>query len=152
MKIENMVIVSSLSGMFVSILLQVIMRYIFGKPLLWSEEVARYLFVYFSLIGISYAIRENCHIRMVAVVNLLPAKVQTIISIVINLILAVLFLWIAPQSIPFLKTQMAINATATEIPMFFVYIVLPIGFIMSGIRLILKSIEDIKTLQDNGGV
>ena len=143
MKIENFIVISSLSGMFISILLQVILRYLFGKPLLWSEEVARYLFVYFSLIGISYGIKENSHIRMVAFIQLLPERIQSIIDFVLNIMIAALFLWLAPQSIPFLGTQMKIYATATEIPMIFVYAVLPVGFAMSGIRLIIKSIEDV---------
>ncbi len=142
-KIENFIVISSLSGMFISILLQVILRYLFGKPLLWSEEVARYLFVYFSLIGISYGIKENSHIRMVAVTQLLPENIQNTIDFILNILVAALFLWLAPQSIPFLGTQMKIYATATEIPMIFVYAVLPVGFAMSGIRLLINSIEDI---------
>jgi TRAP-type C4-dicarboxylate transport system permease small subunit len=146
-KIENFVVISSLSGMFISILLQVIMRYIFEKPLLWSEEVARYLFVYFSLIGISYAVRENSHIKMVAVTKQFSIKVQKIIETILNLLFASLFFYLAPQSISFLKPQMTIYATATKLPMFFVYVVLPIGFILTAIRLILNSINDINTLK-----
>jgi C4-dicarboxylate transporter DctQ subunit len=143
MRIENAFIMISLSCMFISILLQVIMRYIFGMPLVWSEEVARYLFVYFSFIGISFAIRENSHIRMVVVINLLPERFQKIIQIVLNLLIATMFLWLVPQSIPFLKTQLGIYATATKLPIIFVYAALPIGFVLSGIRLIMKSIEEI---------
>ena len=40
---------------------QVIARYVFESPLIWSEEVARYLFVWIVLIGAAAAVRSNEH-------------------------------------------------------------------------------------------
>lgn len=48
--IENAVIILGLSAMFLILLAQVIMRYVFSRPLTWSEEAARFIFVYVSFI------------------------------------------------------------------------------------------------------
>lgn len=40
---------------------QVVARYLFENPLIWSEEVARYLFVWIVLIGAAAAVRSNEH-------------------------------------------------------------------------------------------
>ena len=40
---------------------QVITRYVLSDPLIWSEEAARYLFVWVSMIGAALAIREGGH-------------------------------------------------------------------------------------------
>ena len=48
--IENAVIILGLSAMFLILLAQVIMRYVFSRPLTWSEEAARLMFVYVSFI------------------------------------------------------------------------------------------------------
>lgn len=74
--IENAVIILGLSAMFLILLAQVIMRYVFSRPLTWSEEAARFIFVYVSFIGISYAYRQKGHIRMEVVVNLFPQAVR----------------------------------------------------------------------------
>lgn len=42
--IENAVIILGLSAMFLILLAQVIMRYVFSRPLTWSEEAARFIF------------------------------------------------------------------------------------------------------------
>ena len=50
-----------LLAFFVIILfLQIVMRE-FGAPLYWSEEVARYSFVWFVFFGASYAARLTTH-------------------------------------------------------------------------------------------
>jgi TRAP-type C4-dicarboxylate transport system permease small subunit len=40
---------------------QVISRYVFADPIIWSEEVARYLFVWITLIGAAAGVRMHAH-------------------------------------------------------------------------------------------
>ena len=40
---------------------QVFTRYVTASPLVWSEELARYLFVWITLIGAAAAVRTNGH-------------------------------------------------------------------------------------------
>ena len=44
--------------------LQVFMRYVLNMPLIWSEEFARYLFVWVAFIGAGYGVRRGIHISM----------------------------------------------------------------------------------------
>lgn len=44
--------------------LQVVMRYIFQNSLSWTEEMARYLFIWQTWLGASYAARMGRHIRI----------------------------------------------------------------------------------------
>lgn len=43
--------IGACSGIFLCILAQVILRYVLGSPLTWSEELARYLLVWCALLG-----------------------------------------------------------------------------------------------------
>lgn len=94
--IENAVIILGLSAMFLILLAQVIMRYVFSRPLTWSEEAARFIFVYVSFIGISYAYRQKGHIRMEVVVNLFPQAVRRGLEVLINLDTIALFCYMIP--------------------------------------------------------
>jgi TRAP-type C4-dicarboxylate transport system permease small subunit len=40
---------------------QVFTRYVIGDPLIWTEEVARYLFVWITLVGAAAAVRSHGH-------------------------------------------------------------------------------------------
>ena len=147
--IENAVIILGLSAMFLILLAQVIMRYVFSRPLTWSEEAARYIFVYVSFIGISYAYRQKGHIRMEVVVNLFPQAVRRGLEVLINLGTIALFCYMIPFSFRFIGIQAGVKATATHIPMSIVYTALPLGMALSCVRLLISSLRIVWGEEEN---
>lgn len=53
---------------------QVILRFFFGNPQSWAEEVSRYLFVWITFLGVAIGFAKDTHIRLDALVGLLPHK------------------------------------------------------------------------------
>ncbi|EJS86644.1 hypothetical protein AAUPMB_17182 [Pasteurella multocida subsp. multocida str. Anand1_buffalo] len=49
-------------GIFLILLAQIIARQVFQSPFIWSEELARLLFIYVGLLGISMGIRSQQHV------------------------------------------------------------------------------------------
>ena len=147
--IENAVIILGLSAMFLILLAQVIMRYVFSRPLTWSEEAARFIFVYVSFIGISYAYRQKGHIRMEVVVNLFPQAVRRGLEVLINLGTIALFCYMVPFSFRFIGIQAGVKATATHIPMSIVYTALPLGMALSCVRLLISSLRIVWGEEEN---
>ena len=147
--IENAVIILGLSAMFLILLAQVIMRYVFSRPLTWSEEAARFIFVYVSFIGISYAYRQKGHIRMEVVVNLFPQALRRGLEVLINLGTIALFCYMIPFSFRFIGIQAGVKATATHIPMSIVYTALPLGMALSCVRLLISSLRIVWGEEEN---
>ena len=147
--IENAVIILGLSAMFLILLAQVIMRYVFSRPLTWSEEAARFIFVFVSFIGISYAYRQKGHIRMEVVVNLFPQAVRRGLEVLINLGTIALFCYMIPFSFRFIGIQAGVKATATHIPMSIVYTALPLGMALSCVRLLISSLRIVWGEEEN---
>ena len=147
--IENAVIILGLSAMFLILLAQVIMRYVFSRPLTWSEEAARFIFVYVSFIGISYAYCQKGHIRMEVVVNLFPQAVRRGLEVLINLGTIALFCYMIPFSFRFIGIQAGVKATATHIPMSIVYTALPLGMALSCVRLLISSLRIVWGEEEN---
>lgn len=147
--IENAVIILGLSAMFLILLAQVIMRYVFSRPLTWSEEAARFIFVYVSFIGISYAYRQKGHIRMEVVVNLFPQAVRRGLEVLINLGTIALFCYMIPFSFRFIGIQAGVKATATHITMSIVYTALPLGMALSCVRLLISSLRIVWGEEEN---
>jgi TRAP-type C4-dicarboxylate transport system permease small subunit len=52
------------SIMVIVVFAQVIFRYSLEQPLAWSEEVARYMFIWATFLGASVAFYENTHINV----------------------------------------------------------------------------------------
>jgi TRAP-type C4-dicarboxylate transport system permease small subunit len=63
-----------ISIMFVSVCLQVFFRYVLEKPLSWSEELARFAFVWLSFIGAAMALGKRLHFGIDYLVNKFPPR------------------------------------------------------------------------------
>jgi TRAP-type C4-dicarboxylate transport system permease small subunit len=62
--------------MFACVLAQVVFRYFLGAPLVWSDELARYLFVWASFLGWILAARRRSHLSIDMLATKLPARGQ----------------------------------------------------------------------------
>ena len=63
---------------FILALCQICMRYVLNKPLVWSEELIRYAFVWICYLGWVLGTRNRSHIQITIIVNLLPTMSRTI--------------------------------------------------------------------------
>jgi TRAP-type C4-dicarboxylate transport system permease small subunit len=71
-RLEGFVLALLMLAMTGATLAQVVARYAFNEPLIWSEEAARYLFVWVSLIGAALATREGSHYVLDALLDRFP--------------------------------------------------------------------------------
>jgi TRAP-type C4-dicarboxylate transport system permease small subunit len=58
------------------ILVAVFFRYVVNHSLFWSDEVVRYLFVWFTLLGAALVLRDRRHIRVEFFVEQMPRRVR----------------------------------------------------------------------------
>ena len=56
--------VALMAALCAVILLQVFYRYVLNAPLLWPEELARYLQIWLTFVGASIAIQERGHVQV----------------------------------------------------------------------------------------
>lgn len=75
---------------------QVLFRYVFHLSLAWSEELARYLFLWLASLTAAYAFKTRSHFALRFLVNALNKKfqkiVQTLVVFIISAFLLV-FIW-----------------------------------------------------------
>ena len=64
--------------MIVTCTLQVLSRYVLDHPFSWTEEVARFSFIWWSFLGAAYVVRLNGHLGMDILVKVLPRKWRTV--------------------------------------------------------------------------
>ena len=69
---EEYVVVFTMLLVTVIMCVQVVMRYVFAKPLLGYEELARYSMIWLAFIGAAYATRKRSHIK----VDILPLIIK----------------------------------------------------------------------------
>ncbi|NCC79501.1 MAG: TRAP transporter small permease [Clostridia bacterium] len=74
----------------VLVVINVFMRYFLKTGLYWSEEVATASFVWAVFIGAVAGYKKGKHIGVDILVNLLPASIQKVVVIVVDLVLILL--------------------------------------------------------------
>jgi TRAP-type C4-dicarboxylate transport system permease small subunit len=115
--------------MFLLVIAQVVLRYLFNDPLTWSEEMARIVFIYLAFVGIGAAYGRRRHMFVDALVIELPAKIKRIVefsAVGIASAFLVALIVITFRSIVELY-RMDITTPALEYPMALVYLVIPLG-------------------------
>lgn len=117
-------------------LLQILCRYILNDSLIWSEEFCRYCYIYFMFIGTALSIKEKSALRVDAIVSLLPEKVGKILSIVVDIIVFIMLIYLSYWSFPTVKSMYLKGgySPALKLPVYIIYLSVPIGFILSILR------------------
>jgi len=130
-----------LGVMSIVIIVQVLSRYIFGFPLPWSEELARYLMAYSIFVGAALALRHQQLIAVEFISERLSFGPRRILKIVINLIGILLFAILFIQGLAMMEKVSAQLSAAMQIPMSIPYASIPIGAILLTINAIAVIIE-----------
>lgn len=136
--------------------IQVAGRYVLSTPFPWTEEMTRYMFIWMVYIAVGYAVKTDKHIRITFVRTLLPKKIRPVLDIFSDLVflfLAVVCTIEANKMMGIIKSGGQTSVSLWFIPMWAVYIVMPIGFLFLCIRLVQDIIKRYKELtgKDTGG-
>ncbi|HZH61472.1 MAG TPA: TRAP transporter small permease [Metabacillus sp.] len=119
----------------VVVFIQVFMRYVLGSSLVWSEELARYAFIWMIYIGVSYGVKRKAHISVDAVSLLFKRKGKFILAMCSNiafLAFAVILIYFSFEVV----NQVTRSSPAMDIPMQWVYAAPMVGLLLTAIRII----------------
>lgn len=137
-RIEEALAVSILAYMLIVLTYQIVMRFIFNSSNNWSEESARYLFIWFVYLTASMAILKNAHIRVDAVLRLYPTTLTRAI-IVIGYMLFIAYC----AAVVYYSTLFCENIYRSEqvslgigVPMYIVYMALPVCHALMVLRIL----------------
>ena len=79
--LEEFLMLILLAMISIIIMLQVIMRYVFGHALSWPEEFTRFCFVYTGCLSAGYCIRRGVGIRVDLLLNFMPKPMKILMSV-----------------------------------------------------------------------
>ncbi len=141
-----------LAAIVVFISLQVIMRYVVGSALSWSEELTLWTFIWFIWIGISYAFKERRHVKVSFFLDFLPTALKLWVEHLLDAVIILFLLSLAYQSyklmtLPYVASQ---TSVVLGLPIPWLYASAPIGSLLSVFRLSQNLIQSFR--QDNSNL
>lgn len=132
-----------LGVMTVLITWQVFARFVVGDSLTFSEEVARFLMIWITLLGAAYAMRQGTLIAVELLPDILSGTAEKVIRMIAHVLSLVFYLilivfgWEIAQSVSFQR------APATGISMFWPMIGVCIGGLFLFLNTIVVFIEEV---------
>jgi TRAP-type C4-dicarboxylate transport system permease small subunit len=136
--------------MTVAVSLQIVFRYVFNAPLGWSEEVARFSFVWVSFFGASALLRVREHIGVNVFVERFPPRLRAASIFLADLIALTCIYFFVVGGISLTTNEWRQLAPATEIPMGWVYLAIPISTMLMAIWAVLQTVESGRKLWGKG--
>ncbi len=151
-KLEMAVCVTLMSVMSVLLAVQVFMRYVMSASLSWSEEIARYIFIWLVYIGISYGAKIMKHIKIDAALGIFPGAARPYVVIVGDAIFLCFSVYISWSAYGLVLRQMRLgqHSPAVGVPMWIVYAAPMVGFGLTAIRELQTIVHRVRLLRKEG--
>lgn len=118
------------------ILMQIILRNLFGAGTPWGEEICRFCYVWVCYIGLGYATKNNIQIEIDAVRRNLPEKAQKVLIVFAEVVMLLLFLYLFRGTLDNAIRVYQKNARAESINISsnWMYVAGPVGYGLGIVR------------------
>ena len=141
---EKWFLIVSLIVMVLVTFMQIVLRW-FNAATVWAEEFSRYVMLYQVWVGASYAVHEDAHIRITALIG--RRRGMDLVVLTLWLLFA---LWLTVEGCVLVGKIAAMGqvSSAMRIPMTIPYASVPIGGALMTIRLVQKIVERLRNTQE----
>jgi TRAP-type C4-dicarboxylate transport system permease small subunit len=152
-RVLEWLLVAFMSLMVVNVLWQVATRFLLRNPNSFTEETARYLLVWVGILGGAYAVGKRIHLA----IDLLPSKLEGRRKAMLELfieacifVFAALVLVFGGSGLVWLTLDLGQTSAALQIPLGFVYLVLPLSGLLMMFYAALHGAEALSRLRAPG--
>jgi TRAP-type C4-dicarboxylate transport system permease small subunit len=145
------ILVACMSMMVANVLWQVATRFLLRNPSSFTEEIARYLLVWVGVLGGAYAVGQRIHLA----IDLLPSKLEgrrrALLEILVEsciFVFATAVLVVGGAGLVWLTLDLGHTSAALQIPLGYVYLVLPLSGLLMMYYSAVHGLEALKKARD----
>ena len=129
-RVAELVAQTLLGVMVVVVFVQVIFRFFIQQPLSWSEEVARYVFVWIIWMGAAVMVKQNGHPGMDLLTKSFPPRWQRATEVVMSLLYTATLLTVVVTGFALVRANMSQPSPAMELPIGIPYAAIPLAAVI----------------------
>lgn len=138
----EVVLIILMGSLVVNVVWQVVSRYVLGSPSTMTDELARFLLIWVSLLGAAYGTGKNIHLAIDLFPNSLEPRPRLKLMMAIDLLVIgfVLSVLVIGGSTLVYYTYTYLQLTPTlQVPMAYIYLIGP----LSGLLIIYYKLSDL---------
>lgn len=136
-RFELIVANASLAALVLVLAAQIFFRYVLHIGLSWSEEVSRFVFVWFVYISASLAAQRGSHIRVTLFARLLPVP-ERFVFLLADLVWVVFNAFVVAAGIMLVMRTLKypVYSTSLFVPLAYIYLVIPLAHALMILRIL----------------
>lgn len=145
-KIEEGFVGLTMLAVVIMLTINVILRFFFSSGISWSEEFIRYGIIWITFIGSAICFRRGIHVGIDLLMESLAEKNKKILSLIINILSIILMLLLIKYGMDLVifSVETGQLMAALQFKMYWVYIAIPMGALLSLIHLLIQTYGMIK--------
>ena len=147
--LETVVLVVLLMSMMLIAVGQIVMREFFGAGLGWADELVRLIVLWLAMVGSIAACRENRHIRIDALSQMLPDTAVGVIRIIVDLFAAAVCGIIAVHAWSYLQIEIEYKQQFVVLgdkPAWIAHVIMPAAFALIAYRFVVLALKQARDL------
>lgn len=124
------ILILLLTVLVLDVLWQVFSRYILNSPSSFTDELAGYLLIWVSLLGAAYVVGTKDHLAIDLLLQKSPLRRKRVLEIIIQSLIigfAATVLVIGGSWLVYTRFYLGVKSAALELPLGYVYTVLPLS-------------------------
>ncbi len=119
----------------------VVSRYLLDSPLFWTDELANFLFLWLSMLGMVVALRRDGHMRLTTVANWVPPHIARWFAAVAALVVITFVLEILLPAAQYLEMQRYVELVSLQISDGYRVTAILVGFTLAAVIALLRLLE-----------
>lgn len=139
------------AAMVVVVWLGVLSRYAIDLQITWTEELARYLMIWASLLAVSCGVYYREHVGLMLLLESLPQRLRIWIRLLLDLVGLAFFLVLVWYGINMTREGALQYATIFNMTMVLPYAAVPVSAALAALQLLLVTVRDFTCLTDDEG-
>lgn len=131
----------------------VVARYIFNRPVGWSEELSAYLMVWAAFAGAAYTLQRDAHIGVEVICKKLPERHQRWLHVgkcAVGVAFCGLLAWKGYESCSLSWKLGRVSVGDLPIPLFIPQMAVPVGAVLLGLQMLEKMAAHLSALGRGG--
>ncbi len=129
----------------------VVARYVFDASLVWATELTIFLFLWSIFFAAAYCFKKDAHIAVTVVLDIVPTKIAKPMLLISHIITFFFLVAVSYYGYEYLLLVADIDERSIDLwdmPMWIVYLVIPVSFAFGAYRVAEKIVHIIKTPHD----
>lgn len=123
---------------------QILSRYVMVYPLPWTEELARFLFLWIVFLGAAYIFRSDGHISINFLVNNFPSGLRMIVFVVMQIFIITFLVIVVFVGTDLVFKVWNLPTTSLEISSAWEYSAVPVSCAIMAIRAVLNTVHIVR--------